>query len=88
MVIESAMSHQLPDSMIARATPVSGPAPLLTIVIPAYNEESRLPASLLKIDDFLRQQPYTAEVLSLIHISEPTETVLDLVCRLLLEKKK
>ena len=26
--------------------------------------------------------------LSLIHISEPTETVLDLVCRLLLEKKK
>ena len=25
--------------------------------------------------------------LSLIHISEPTETVLDLVCRLLLEKK-
>ena len=26
--------------------------------------------------------------LSLIHISEPHETVLDLVCRLLLEKKK
>ena len=26
--------------------------------------------------------------LSLIHISEPTETVLDIVCRLLLEKKK
>ena len=28
------------------------------------------------------------ELLSLIHISEPTETVLDLVCRLLLENKK
>ena len=27
------------------------------------------------------------ESLSLIHISEPHETVLDLVCRLLLEKK-
>ena len=27
-------------------------------------------------------------LLSLIHISEPHETVLDLVCRLLLEKKK
>mgnify|MGYP007112065535 CR=1 FL=1 len=27
-------------------------------------------------------------MLSLIHISEPHETVLDLVCRLLLEKKK
>ena len=31
---------------------------------------------------------HAAGDLSLIHISEPHETVLDLVCRLLLEKKK
>lgn len=37
--------------------------PFLTIVIPAYNEEKRLPASLEKIVQFLRNQPYTAEVL-------------------------
>ena len=37
--------------------------PFLSIVIPAYNEEERLPGSLAKIAAFLRQQPYTAEVL-------------------------
>lgn len=37
--------------------------PFLSIVIPAYNEEARLPASLAKIAAFLRQQPYRAEVL-------------------------
>jgi len=37
--------------------------PFLTIVIPAYNEEKRLPGSLEKIVEFLRNQPYTAEVL-------------------------
>jgi len=63
MVTQSAMSHQLPENPSAPAASASGPAPLLTIVVPAYNEESRLPASLLKIDDFLRQQPYAAEVL-------------------------
>ncbi len=36
--------------------------PYLSIVIPAYNEEQRLPATLQKIHEFLRQQPYTAEV--------------------------
>ncbi len=36
--------------------------PYLSIVIPAYNEEHRLPLSLQKIDEFLRKQPYTAEV--------------------------
>ena len=34
------------------------------------------------------QHSILGEELSLIHISEPTKTVLDLVCRLLLEKKK
>ena len=37
--------------------------PFLTIVIPAYNEEKRLPASLEKIVDFLGKQNYRAEVL-------------------------
>lgn len=34
----------------------------LSIVIPALNEEHRLPGSLEKIDQFLKQQPYSAEV--------------------------
>ena len=37
--------------------------PFLSIVIPAYNEERRLPPTLAKIAAFLRSQPYTAEVL-------------------------
>ncbi len=36
--------------------------PFLSIVIPAHNEETRLPPSLEKIDRFLTTQPYTAEV--------------------------
>lgn len=38
-------------------------APLLSIIIPAHNEESRLPPSLEKIDRFLQTQPYEAEVI-------------------------
>ena len=37
--------------------------PFLSIVIPAHNEESRLPPSLAQIDGFLQQQPYDAEVI-------------------------
>lgn len=37
--------------------------PLLSIVIPAHNEESRLPPSLAQIDAFLRTQPFEAEVI-------------------------
>jgi len=36
--------------------------PLLSIVIPAYNEEHRLPPSLQKIHTFLEAQPYSSEV--------------------------
>jgi dolichyl-phosphate beta-glucosyltransferase len=35
----------------------------LSIIIPAYNEEKRLPPTLVRIADFLRHQPYNAEVL-------------------------
>ena len=32
---------------------------LLSIIIPAHNEEFRLPGSLVKIDAFLSQQEYS-----------------------------
>jgi len=37
--------------------------PFLSIIIPAYNEASRLPASLEKIDTFLQKQSYSAEII-------------------------
>lgn len=37
--------------------------PYLSIIIPAHNEEKRLPPSLAKIDAFLAQQPYRYEVI-------------------------
>jgi dolichyl-phosphate beta-glucosyltransferase len=44
--------------------PATIPAhPLLSIVIPAHNEEHRLPPSLEKIDAFLNQQDFEAEVI-------------------------
>jgi dolichyl-phosphate beta-glucosyltransferase len=38
-------------------------SPLLSIIIPAHNEESRLPRTLEQVFAFLEQQPYSAEVL-------------------------
>lgn len=37
--------------------------PFLSIIIPALNEEHRLPPTLAKVDAYLRQQDYMAEVL-------------------------
>lgn len=37
-------------------------APLLSIIIPAYNEENRLPSALDEISRFLASQPYSAEI--------------------------
>jgi dolichyl-phosphate beta-glucosyltransferase len=37
--------------------------PLLSIIIPAYNEEERLPQSLERIGSFVAGQPYSTEVL-------------------------
>jgi dolichyl-phosphate beta-glucosyltransferase len=35
----------------------------LSIIIPAHNEEDRLPPSLVKVDEFISQQPYKSEVI-------------------------
>ncbi len=37
--------------------------PFLSIVIPAYNEEHRLPDTLTTIGDYLSRQPYSAEII-------------------------
>ena len=37
--------------------------PFLSIIIPAFNEEKRLPPTLNRVAEFLRRQPYSAEVL-------------------------
>ena len=37
--------------------------PLLSVVVPAYNEERRLPETLPRIVDFVRAQEYVAEVI-------------------------
>ncbi|MFQ3672371.1 MAG: glycosyltransferase, partial [Aggregatilineales bacterium] len=37
--------------------------PFLSIIIPAHNEEKRLPPSLAKIDAYLKTQDYTYEVI-------------------------
>jgi glycosyltransferase involved in cell wall biosynthesis len=39
------------------------PSPYLSVVIPAYNEERRLPTTLRRVLDYLAQQPYTSEVI-------------------------
>jgi dolichyl-phosphate beta-glucosyltransferase len=37
--------------------------PFLSIIIPAHNEENRLPDTLAQVAQFLQSQPYTSEVL-------------------------
>jgi dolichyl-phosphate beta-glucosyltransferase len=37
--------------------------PYLSIIIPVLNEAGRLPGTLVQIDEFLRKQPYDAEVI-------------------------
>ncbi len=52
------------DAQAAEPAAVAAAAEVfLSIIIPAYNEEKRLPTTLRHIDVFLRQQPYTYEVL-------------------------
>ena len=37
--------------------------PFLSIIIPAYNEENRLPATLVQVKDFVQRQQFSTEVL-------------------------
>ena len=38
-------------------------SPFLSIIIPAYNEENRLPDTLAQVSDFIQTQPFETEVL-------------------------
>ena len=49
--------------MAATTTTPGTNRPFVSIIIPALNEELRLSSSLVLIDTFLSQQPYTAEVI-------------------------
>ncbi|MCW5876441.1 MAG: glycosyltransferase family 2 protein [Anaerolineales bacterium] len=58
------------------------PAPLLSLIIPAYNEENRLPDSLEKIHAFVQAQPYASEVLVIENGSDDsTYEVAEAFCR-------
>lgn len=46
------------------------PEPLLSIIIPAYNEEDRLPGTLAKLREYLQAQPYQAEILIVDNASQ------------------
>jgi dolichyl-phosphate beta-glucosyltransferase len=56
---------KLPDEVSSMTNPASESAAprFLSIIIPAYNEEKRLPDSLPKIIHFARQQAYPVEVI-------------------------
>ncbi|HDD54948.1 MAG TPA: glycosyltransferase family 2 protein [Chloroflexi bacterium] len=53
--------------------------PFLSLIIPAYNEEARLPDTLQKAGAFLCEQPYTAEILVVDNNStdQTAEIILD-----------
>lgn len=53
----------MPDSAVSEKYSLSLENPLLSIIIPALNEEHRLPPSLEKIDTFLSTQPFTSEII-------------------------
>ncbi|MDP9237834.1 MAG: glycosyltransferase family 2 protein [Chloroflexota bacterium] len=38
------------------------PSPFLSVVLPAYNEEARLPKSLERVIEFLAMQPFSSEI--------------------------
>jgi glycosyltransferase involved in cell wall biosynthesis len=42
---------------------MTGEAPELSIIIPAYNEEARLPRTLTRIQDYLAAQDFSAEII-------------------------
>jgi dolichyl-phosphate beta-glucosyltransferase len=76
-ILDETMALSRPTGASAHAeTPT---APYLSIIIPAYNEARRLPATLDKILSYLAQQPYTAEVVVVENGS--TDATADIVRR-------
>ena len=56
----------------------TGDRPLLSIIIPAYNAEKRLPDSLKEIIDFANRQPFGIEIMVVDDGSEDgTATLID-----------
>jgi dolichyl-phosphate beta-glucosyltransferase len=51
------------DILFTRISDIALTNPFLSIIIPAHNEENRLPHTLEQVFAFLSTQPYTAEVL-------------------------
>ncbi len=51
------------DPEVDRGDTIDPNSPLLTIIIPAYNEENRLPSTLPQVLDFVEAQDYAVEVL-------------------------
>src|SRR5262245_5553993 len=57
-------------------------SPLLSIIIPAYNEEQRLPPTLQRVASFLRRQPFPSELLGVENGSiDNTTAVVERFCR-------
>ena len=50
------------DDMVAKRDDCAGTAPFMSIVLPAYNEEDRLPPGLDRVIAFLSEQPFTGEI--------------------------
>ena len=67
----------------AGASDTTPTAPFLSVIIPAYNESRRLPATLDKILAYFARQPYTTEVVVVENGS--TDTTADVVRRYMAE---
>jgi dolichyl-phosphate beta-glucosyltransferase len=60
----------------------SNQSPFLSIIIPAYNEALRLPPTLQRVADFLRQQPYRSELIIVENGStDETTAVVERFCQ-------
>ena len=70
----------------AEGNPVASPSPFLSVIIPAYNEEKRLPETLKTVLEFFEAQDYPVEVIVVDDGSEDNTTAI--VQRLMSERSK
>lgn len=66
MIADSVFQSTIRNHQSAiRSFPISEPTarPFLSVVVPAYNEERRLPQTLQQITDYLTRQAYTSELI-------------------------